>query len=263
MSQAGDWLAFANTLADEADGISLPAFDEAKRVEHKADGTFVTATDVGVERRLRAMIADTFPDHAFLGEEDGLTGDPDAPRWIIDPIDGTNNFVSGNPVWATLIALQSGGTEANGDGARVAVVSAPALGSRWDGMIDGDVSAARQDGRPVTVSAKSLADGEVSYGGLKYFLATDRGPLVERLARATRRQRGYGDFWQHCLVAAGVIEVAIEAEVSPWDLAAVKIVVEAAGGRFTDLDGRPTIDGGNALSTNGLVHDEVLALIRA
>lgn len=250
------WLAFANSMADEADALSLPAFHKAKRVDRKADGTFVTASDLAVERRLREMIVDAFPDHAFLGEEDGLSGDPDAPRWIIDPIDGTNNFVSGSPVWGTLIALHA-------DGVEVGVVSAPALGSRWDGIVAGEQRAARQDGVAVQVSDRALPDGEVSFGGLRYFLDTDRGPVVERLTRATRRQRGYGDFWQHCLVASGVIEVAIEAEVSPWDLAAVKIVVEAAGGRFTDLAGAATIDGGNALSTNGRVHDEVLELVRA
>ncbi len=254
MTSAKDWLAFAEQLADAADAVSLPAFHEAKQVDRKRDGTFVTATDVGVERRLRAMIADAFPGHAMLGEEDGLSGEPDAPRWIIDPIDGTNNFVSGNPVWGTLIALQAGD-------AQVAVISAPALGSRWTGLVTAEGRIATMDGREVTVSDRSLADGEVSYGGLSYFLDTDRGPVVERLARATRRQRGYGDFWQHCLVASGVIEVAIEAAVSPWDLAAVKVLVEAAGGRFTDLDGTVTIDGGNALSTNGAVHDEVLAII--
>jgi histidinol-phosphatase len=140
-------------------------------------------------------------------------------------------------------------------------VSAPALGSRWDGVRGGP---ARQDGREVRVSTVDrLADAEVAYGGLAYFVERGLGSLIDDLARTTRRQRGYGDFWQHCLVAAGSTEVAIEADVNRWDLAAVKAVVEAAGGRFTDLAGRRTADGGSAVSSNGLLHDEVLARIAA
>ncbi len=248
-------LAFANGLADEADALTDVGFRRAMRVDRKGDGTVVTETDLAVERLLRDRIREAHPDHAVLGEEDGLTGDPEAPRWIIDPIDGTNNFVSDNPVWATLIALEVPG------GPRLGVVSAPALWGRWDGLIDGDRGAARRNGEPITVSTRTLAAGQVSFGGLGYFFDSGQGGLVRRLSEATRRQRGFGDFWQHCLVAQGTLEVAVEAEVNAWDLAAVSCVVEAAGGRFTDLHGRATIEGGSALSTNGLVHDEVLALL--
>ncbi|HEX9888688.1 MAG TPA: inositol monophosphatase family protein, partial [Nitriliruptorales bacterium] len=215
----GAALAFAHGLADVADQIALPAFRGALTVQTKSDGTWVTEIDRRVERRLRELIRQRYPDHAVLGEEDGRHGPEGAPTWIVDPIDGTSNYVKGNPIWATLIALQLGGRELLG------VVSAPALGSRWDGVLGGP---ARQDGRVIHVSdVELLADAEVAFGGLTYFERDDLLPVVNQLARATRRQRGYGDFWQHCLVAAGSTDVALEAEVSLWDLAAVKAVVEA------------------------------------
>lgn len=254
----------AHDLADLADAITLPGFHGDLAVERKGDGTAVTDADRGAERAVRAAIADAFPDHTVLGEEDGLTRaggpagaaiDPEAPRWIVDPIDGTTNFVTGNPVWATLIALQIDGVEV------VGVASAPALGSRWDGVRGGP---AHQDGRPIRVSdVTRLDDAQITFGGLRYFEVSRFAPAVAELTRRTRRQRGFGDFWQHCLVAAGACDVAIEAEVNLWDLAAVKVIVEAAGGTFTDLDGDVTADGGSALATNGALHDEVLEVLRA
>ena len=251
-----DALALAHELADLADGASLPAFDEAAfDVEAKPDGTAVTAIDRGVERTLRARILERFPDHAVLGEEDGLDGPEGAPRWILDPIDGTTNYVKGNPIWATLIALQVDGVEV------VGVASAPALGVRFAGALG---QGAWRDGRPIRVSAVDrLADAEVSFGGLSYFQRDGLTGLVDDLTARTARQRGYGDFWQHCLVAAGSTDVAIEAEVNLWDLAAVRCIVEAAGGRFTCLGGRPTADGGSAVATNGRLHDAVLDLVAA
>jgi histidinol-phosphatase len=247
------YLAFAHALADLADAITLPGFRADLDVERKADGTAVTVHDRATERALRQAVHERFPDHAFLGEEDGLDGRDDAPTWVVDPIDGTTNFVRGNPVWATLIALSIDGDEV------VGVVSAPALGSRWDGVRAGP---AHQDGHEIRVAATAdLAEAQVSFGGLDHFDDAGLAGVVADLAARTRRQRGFGDFWQHCLVASGAVDLAIEAEVNRWDLAAVKVVVEAAGGRFTDLHGRVTADGGSALSSNGLLHDEVLALL--
>ncbi len=254
-------LAFAHELADLADQRTHAAFDQRYapgvavrgEVELKADGTEVPAADREVERALRAAIRARFPGHAVLGEEDGLEGPEPAPRWILDPIDGTRNFVAGNPVFATLVALQVDAREV------VGVVSAPALGTRWDGVAGGP---ARQDGTEVRVSTTSeLADAAVSFGGLDHFVRSGRGALLERLATSTRRQRGFGDFWQHCLVAAGVLDAALEAEVSPWDLAAVRCVVTAAGGRASSLDGRDDADAGDALSSNGHLHEALLALV--
>ena len=252
---AGIWRDAASELADLADGLTLGAFRKHLEVRTKPDGTWVTAIDEGVERRLREQIRTWFPEHAVLGEEDGRDGPEDAPTWIIDPIDGTTNFVKGNPIFATLIGVQVAGHEVAG------VVSAPALGTRFDGALG---LGARQDGRPIQVSrVDRLEDAEVALGGLDVFAAHGRLALADAVATRAARVRGYGDFWQHCLVAAGSTDVAIEAEVKLWDLAAVKAVVEAAGGRFTDLEGVRTSAGGTALATNGLLHDDLLELARA
>ena len=243
----------ANELADLADSLTLPSFRGPFELRTKADGTWVTQIDEAVERALRGAIHEHFPDHAFLGEEGGRVGPVDAPTWIVDPIDGTTNFVKGNPIFATLIAVRLGGDE------MVGVVSAPALGTRWDGVSDGP---ARQDGRPVSVSeVATLVDAEVTFGGLHYFHERGLGRAVESLTRGSRRQRGYGDFYNHCLVASGSTDVALDAEVNLWDLAAVKVIVEAAGGRFTDFTGVRTADAGDALSTNARLHDQVLELL--
>jgi len=243
----------AHELADLADVATMRAFRHHLDVRTKADGTWVTAVDEQVERRLRTAIRERFPGHAVLGEEDGLDGPADAPRWVLDPIDGTTNFVKGNPVFATLIGLQLDGRDVLG------VASAPALGTRFDGI---DGGPARQDGRVIRVSETArLANAEVAFGGLSHFVDRRLGRAPDLLTRATARQRGYGDFWNHCLVAAGSTDLAVEAEVSLWDLVAVKAIVEAAGGRFTDLEGVATADGGSALSTNGHLHDQVLDVL--
>ncbi len=255
MTDLAVFLDAARALADLADARTMAAFRGHLDVRTKRDGTWVTEVDEGVERELRAEIHARFPDHAVLGEEDGLDGPPDAPRWVLDPIDGTTNFVKGNPIFATLIGLQVDGQDV------VGVVSAPALATRFEGVVGGP---ARQDGRPIRVSDTArLADAEVALGDLRYF--AERGLLdgASRLARTAARQRGYGDFWQHCLVAAGSTDVAAEATVSLWDLVAVKVVVEAAGGTFTDLDGRVTAGGGSAVSTNGHLHATVLDVLHS
>lgn len=245
-------LALAHEVADMADRLTLPAFRGGPGVDRKGDGTPVTAAEVDAERTLRRVIRSRFPDHAVLGEEDGLEGPDGGPVWILDPVDGTRNFIRGNPVWATLIALKVGGRGV------VGVVSAPALGTRWDGTAGGP---ARQDGRPVSVSrVDDLGAAQVSFGSLSRFYQRDLDGLLAALIRGTSRQRGFGDFWQHCLVATGALDVAVEPEVNVWDLAAVKVVVEAAGGRLTALDGTDRDDGGDALTTNGLLHEAVLAL---
>ncbi|MFP4311201.1 MAG: inositol monophosphatase family protein, partial [Nitriliruptoraceae bacterium] len=200
MNDLHAYLATAHELADLADARTLAAFRGRLDVRTKRDGTWVTEVDESVERELRARLRSRYPDHAVLGEEDGLDGPPDAPRWVLDPIDGTTNFVRGNPIYATLIGLQLDGHDV------VGVVSAPALGTRFDGVLGGP---AHQDGRPITVSATArLGDAEVALGDLRYF--EQRGLLEGAVALATgaARQRGYGDFWQHCLVAAGSTDVA-------------------------------------------------------
>jgi histidinol-phosphatase len=252
----GDIRSLALELADVADALTLAAFGRAVEVHRKADGTEVTEVDIAVEVALRDRIHGAFPDHRVLGEEGGpgvgMSTSVDAPVWTIDPIDGTTNFVKGNPIFATLIACSFEGRDLMG------VVSAPALGARWDGVVG---EGARHNGRAVRVSeVATLAEAEVSVGAFRDL--EDRVPgLLSRLADGTARQRGYGDFWAYCLLASGSTDVVVEAQLNSWDLAAVRAVVEAAGGLVTDLDGVARSDGGSAVASNGVLHDEILALI--
>ena len=250
-----DDLALALQLADVADGISLPHYrNRTFTVRHKDDRSEVTEADRGTEAALRARLADARPDHAVLGEEEGLVGAADAThRWIIDPIDGTSNFVKGVPVWATLIALEHEGRVV------VGVCSAPALGRRWWAVRGGGAFA---DGAPIHVSdVATIEQAHLAYSDIGSFTTYGRGPQLTELATRCWRARGLGDFWMHVLVAEGAFDAAAEPIVNLWDLAAIQVIVEEAGGRFTNLAGLPTADGGSALSTNGLLHDEVLAAL--
>ncbi len=246
-------LVLALDLADEADAMTMARFRATDLVvETKPDLTPVSEADLAVEAALRRRLAVARPGHAVMGEEGG--DDPGAGtdwQWIVDPIDGTKNYVRGVPVWATLIALKHQGATV------VGVVSAPALGRRWWAASGGGAFA---DGSAIRVSAVgSLGDAMLSYASLSGWEVRGLGEAFGALARRCWRTRAFGDFWSHVLVAEGSVDLAVEPEVSLWDLAAPKIIVEEAGGRFTDLAGTPTDDGGNAVSSNGLLHDEVLA----
>jgi histidinol-phosphatase len=251
-----DELALALELADLADSITLPHFRSTSlTVDRKSDRTEVTIADRGTESAIRARLAEDRPHHAVLGEEEGLIGDPHATaRWIIDPIDATSNFVKGIPAWATLIALEIDSELA------VGVCSAPALGRRWWAVRCGGAFA---DGQPIRVSAIDRIDeAHLSHAGTANF-AKFRGAAahegINRLAADVWRDRGFGDFWMHMLVAEGAVDIALEPIVSLWDLAAVQIIVEEAGGTFTSMDGVRSADAGSALSTNGLLHARVLS----
>jgi histidinol-phosphatase len=245
-------LELALELADVADGISLPRFRAADlAVKTKPDRTPVTEADRAVEAALRDVLAGERPGHAVLGEEEGTTGDADAQwRWIIDPIDGTANYLRGIPVWATLIALEHAGEIV------VGVASAPAMGHRW-WAARGDGAFA--DGRPISVSkVASIENAQLSSDGFDSWERHGGSDAFMALVRRCWRTRGFGDFWQHMLVAEGAVDIALEPEVSLWDLAAIQVIVEEAGGRFTDLGGEARADGGTACSTNGLLHAAVL-----
>jgi histidinol-phosphatase len=248
-----DDLRLALALAGEADAITMQAFRRADlRVETKPDLTPVTEADRGVEQALRARIAAERPGDAVVGEEFGGSGDA-SRRWYLDPIDGTKNFVRGIPVFATLIGLQRDGEMV------VGVCSAPGLGARWWAQRGGGAFA---DGRRIAVSrVASLGDAQLSYDTVPGFEEHGLGEQFLALARRCRRTRGFGDFWSHVLVAEGAVDVAVEPEVNPWDLAPLQVIVEEAGGRFTDLGGTARIDGGSAVSSNGLLHGEVLAAL--
>ena len=242
-------------LADAADALTLRAFRGDLSVRTKRDGTVVTAVDEAVEARLREVLAASAPGHRILGEEGGVTeGNPNAPLWVIDPIDATTNFVRGNPIFATLIGVVIDGADT------VGVVSAPALGSRWDGIVG---EGARQDGRPIAVSSvDELAGAEVAFGDLAALEAVRPG-LLTALTRRTVRQRAYGDFWNYCLVAAGSTDVVVEGRLGHWDLCACRAVVVAAGGRVTDLAGEDRSDGGSAIASNGRLHAAVRGVVEA
>ncbi len=243
-------LQLALTLADRADAITMQHFRSTSlAVRTKVDMTPVSEADEAVERVIRETLAVDRPDDGILGEEYGVTGDS-ARRWILDPIDATKNYVRGIPVFATLIALYEGTKGIAG------VVSAPALGRRWwasagEGAFCNGTR--MQASRIATLEEAHLTYDSITdfdvHGGTEPFLA---------LTRRCTRARGFGDFWAHMLVAEGAVEIAIEPKVATWDMAPIRIIVEEAGGRFSDLRGRATIEGGSGLSTNGLVHDATL-----
>jgi histidinol-phosphatase len=249
-------LAFALRLADLADSIALPRFQATDLlVETKPDLTPVTEVDREVERAIRERIAADRPGEVVLGEEFGPDDDAGATgRWIVDPIDGTKNYVRGIPVWATLIALERAGDLALG------VVSAPALAARrwWAARGQGAFAG---DRRLSVSKVERIEDAQVCYGGMGAWRRAGMLDGLMDLIRRSWRSRGYGDFWMHMLVAEGAADVAAEMEVSIWDMAAVKVIVEEAGGTFTDLTGRSTASGGSGMSSNGLLHVEALAIL--
>jgi histidinol-phosphatase len=251
-----DELTLARRLADAADEISLPLFTRGNvAMEWKPNRTEVTDADRRAETVLGDMVASERSDHGFFGEEHGLRGDSTSPwRWIVDPIDGTSNFVRGIPVWATLIALTHVDL-----GAVVGMVSAPALGHRWwaaRGL------GAFVDGRQIRVS--DVADIAAAQVSVTFSPGWDQLGLTDELValqQRTYRARGFGDFWQHMLVAEGALDLAVDAVgLSEYDLAAVMVIVEEAGGMFTDRHGTATFRHDTAISSNGRLHHEAASL---
>jgi histidinol-phosphatase len=248
-------LAFALRLADIADALTLPFYERrAFTVDRKPDRSEVTEADRQTEAALRTMVAETFPKHGFFGEESGVSGNLASPwRWIVDPIDGTSNFVRGNPVWATLIALSHADR-----GPVVGVVSAPAMLRRWAAAVGLGASV---NGLPMRVSTiDNLSDAQVCVTHSTGWDAIGLTARLVQLQQGAYRSRGFGDFWQHMLVAEGAMEIAVDAiGVQPYDLAAVQVVVEQAGGTFTDRLGVRTFESNSAVSSNGLLHHEAIS----
>ena len=246
-------LELALGLVDAADVITLRHFRSVGlRVETKADDSPVSNADREVEAAMREAIGAARPGDAVVGEEYGTSG-AGRRRWIIDPIDGTKNYIRGIPVFATLLALEEDGE------ITVGVVSAPAMGARWWAARG---EGAHGDNGRLQVSAVSrLQDATLCHASIESWRQRDRLDGFLELSRRCYRDRGYGDFWQHMLVAQGSADIAIEPSVSLWDMAAVKVIVEEAGGRFSDLSGRPDPGGGDAISSNGLLHEQALVHI--
>ena len=247
-------LDLALRLADAADAIALSRFRARDLVvETKPDSTPVTEADRAVERAIRERLERERPDEPVFGEEEGGGADGGAARWIVDPIDGTKSYVRGAPVYATLIALEREGEIVAG------LASAPALGRRWWAARG---EGAFRDGERIHVSRVArLEDALVSTTSVKAVVGHGYGPAYEAIASRSWAARGFPDFWQHMLLAEGSVDVAVEPVVELWDVAAVQVIVEEAGGRFTDLRGNRTPAGGDCLTTNGLLHEELLALL--
>jgi histidinol-phosphatase len=250
-----DDLGLAQVLANAADDTTMSRYRALDlRVDTKPDLTPVSDADRAAEELIRATLRRSRPRDAVHGEEFGDTGHGPR-RWVIDPIDGTKNFVRGVPVWATLIALM------DGDEVVVGMVSAPALGRRWWASKGAGAWTGRNPSaaRPCRVSdVAELGDASLSYSSLGGW--DKRGALESFLDLTTRcwRTRAYGDFWSYMLVADGAVDIAAEPEVALHDLAALAVIVEEAGGQFTDLDGRRGPGGGSALATNGRLHEVAL-----
>lgn len=256
-----DDLRLALLLADAADAITITRFRaQDLQVETKPDLTPVSDADRAVETELRVMLGRHRPGDAVHGEEYADTGSGPR-RWVIDPVDGTKNYVRGVPVWATLIALMDGEQVVAG------VVSAPALGRRWWAARDAGAWSGCTPGAGGTGVVErlrvsrvtSLADASLSFSSLTGWEEQGRLGGFLDLTRAVWRHRAYGDFWSYLLVAEGAADIACEPDVALHDLAAPAVVVAEAGGRFTSLDGVPGPAGGSALATNGALHDAVLA----
>ncbi|WP_318244742.1 inositol monophosphatase family protein [Microbacterium pullorum] len=253
-------LALARRLADAADAVSMARFDAADlEIDVKADSSHVTEADLATERVIRGLLESERPDDGILGEEFGTSGDS-RRQWIIDPIDGTANYLKGIPMWTTLIALAIDGVP------RVGVASQPAIGRRWwaaTGLGAWTNAPAGGHRRLAVSGVDSIAEASASFQSITQW--DDAGhidPLL-RLTRAVWRDRGYGDAWPYMLLAEGRLEFVAEFDVKPYDIAALVPIITEAGGRFTSFDGNDSISELSALATNGILHDDFLRLLHS
>lgn len=260
MTDYADELSFAVELARLGGRIALGHYGRDPQAKKKPDGTWVTEADWAVEAQIRLRIARTFPEHNILGEEEGLTGaggdepHPGAPTWVIDPIDGTNNYIAGIPIWATLIALRVNNTNV------VGVAHAPALRETYEGALG---LGARANGATIKVDpVDKLEEATFLHADVKEFREAGFTNFLDTVTRRAWRTRGFGDFWGHMLVARGAAHAMAEPTVSIWDVAALEPIITEAGGRLTHLDGSPWSDTGSALTTCGSIHDQIAELAR-
>ncbi|NUS83393.1 MAG: histidinol-phosphatase [Streptomyces sp.] len=257
-----DDLRLAHVLADAADATTMERFKALDlKVETKPDMTPVSEADKAAEELIRTSLQRARPRDAVLGEEFGMQGSGPR-RWVVDPIDGTKNYVRGVPVWATLIALMERGE--GGDRPVVGVVSAPALGRRWwaaEGLGAYTGRSLSSASRLAVSQVARLEDASFGYASLSGWEERGRLNRFLDLTRACWRTRGYGDFWPYMMVAEGSVDICAEPELSLWDMAATAIIVQEAGGRFTGLDGARGPLSGNAAASNGLLHGELLSYL--
>ena len=253
-----DDLALALRLADAADEVSMEHFDDpALGVLLKADATHVTDADLATERAIRDILTAQRPNDGVFGEEYGTSGST-SRQWVIDPIDGTANYMKGIPMWATLIALIVEGVP------EVGVVSQPALGRRWWGATGQGAWTNSPDGDPRRLQVSkvdALEESSVSFQSIAQWDEAGHLDALVRLSRAVWRDRGYGDAWPYMLLAEGRLEMVAEFDVKEYDIAAHVPIVREAGGRFTDFTGRDAVDTRSSLASNGLLHDAYLRLL--
>jgi len=262
-----DDLALALRAADLADRVSLPGYESRGfSVERKADRSEVTEIDRATETAISEMLRAQRPDYSLYGEEHGVVGPADAAyQWVIDPIDGTSNFVRGVPVWATLIAVVEEGTPILG------VVSAPALGRRWwavrgggafCGKIGASVDPLRNAIRLRVSDVDSLADASASITVTDSWHRAGKTAQLDALQRGVKRLRNYGDFWQHMLVAQGAVDVAIDGiGLGPYDNAAIYPIVTEAGGQVSDRHGAADYRSNSLVTSNGRLHAAVIGVL--
>ena len=249
MDALSGFLDFAIDAAWQAGRLTLAHYQTVVNVERKPDRSAVTVADRDAETLLRRLIEQRYPNHAIVGEEFGSDQRDARHRWILDPIDGTNSFVRGVPFYGVLVALE--------------IDREPVVGVAYFPGVDDMISAARGlgcrwNGRPARVSGVTALDEAcVAYTDARA-VAERLGDEWTRLMRDTALERGWGDCYGHCLVATGRVDIMLDPRMNPWDCAALVPIVQEAGGRFTDWRGRVTVDGGDAVSTNGALHDEIL-----
>ncbi|MBN9223566.1 MAG: histidinol phosphatase [Microbacterium sp. SCN 70-27] len=253
-----DDLALALRLADAADAVAMSRFDAADLdVQVKADASPVTEADLATEQAIRGILAQERPQDGVFGEEFGASG-TSARQWIIDPIDGTANYLKGIPMWTTLIALTIDGVP------RVGVASQPAIGRRWWAASGAGAWTNVPGGEPRRIRVSSIsevAESSVSFQSIAQWDEVGRAEDLIRLSRAVWRDRGYGDAWPYMLLAEGRLEFVAEFGVKEYDVAAVVPIIHEAGGRFTDIDGTDSIGSLSSLATNGRLHDAYLSLL--
>ena len=248
------WLDVALAACDEADLIARAHFRRDLQIDTKPDRSFVTQADTAIERMIRERLLGAFPDHGLVGEEYGTEAGDASVRWYIDPIDGTHNFIRGVPLFGTLLAVERDGE------LQAAVLSAPALDERWWAWRAGGAWARNRGGSPRRIHVSgvtALADAQVLYGSGRDIEASGRAPGFGAVLRAAWRERGFGDFWGYALLAEGAAEAMIEVDLSTWDVAAPFLLIEEAGGRATDFEGRRALDSGTFLASNGHLHEVI------
>ncbi|KZE91193.1 inositol monophosphatase family protein [Microbacterium sp. TNHR37B] len=251
-------LELALRIADAADAVTMSRFDAADlSVQTKADASPVTEADLAAERAIRDVLASERPEDGVFGEEFGASGDA-SRQWIIDPIDGTANYLKGIPMWTTLIALAIDGVP------RVGVASQPALGRRWwaatglGAWTDGDAAGPR---RLHVSTVSTVAESSISFQSISQWDEAGRADALVRMSRAVWRDRGYGDTWPYMLLAEGRLEFVAEFGVKEYDIAALVPIITEAGGRFTDIDGNDSLSSRSSLATNGILHRAFLDLV--